>query len=171
MTPSEEKAVSIVVADLMKNGQDIVDIGIIVGCLGSNSKKWLQDLKDECTSIDEFLELASKRADIELISAMVKAALGYDYKEQDIVYENKREKDAEGQWVYKKVEGKRTVKHKHARKNDALLKFILKNRYPEYFHDAQKIEINKKSIEIKDITENEIRGFAGKLLETENEDK
>ena len=42
---------------------------------------------------------------------------------------------------------------------------------PEYFQDIQKVEINKKSIEIKAITESEIKSFAGRLMEAITETK
>jgi hypothetical protein len=46
------------------------------------------------------------------------------------------------------------------------LRFILKCRLPEYFQDTQRIEINKKTIEIKEIAQKEIEEFGRKLLES-----
>jgi aminopeptidase-like protein len=54
------------------------DIGTIVGCIGDGSVKELEELKKSCKSIDEFLEVARQRADIALVVAAIKAAIGYD---------------------------------------------------------------------------------------------
>lgn len=153
--------------DLIASGQTEADIGVITGVLGKDSKTWLADLKKECTSVDEFIELARKRADIALVAAAIEAAMGYDYEEVDQEYLSvPAGKDVNGKTIKKVVEGNRKVKKRHARKNESLLKFILKNRLPEYFQDVSKVEVNKKSIEIKEITAHEIEQFAGKLLET-----
>lgn len=56
---------------------------MILGALGEDSLKWLKDLKAECTTVDEFIEIARQRADISLIVAAVKTALGYEYEEID----------------------------------------------------------------------------------------
>ena len=133
--------------------------------MGEDSTKWLKELKKECSTVDEFIELAKQRADIALVAATVEAAIGYDYEEEDTEYTKRfRGYATNGQPLIEDVPTKRKVKKRHAKKNDALLKFILKNRLPEYFTDTQRVEINKKTIEIKEVTEKEIKGFAGKLL-------
>jgi len=104
--------------------------------------------------------------------AAVEAACGYNYEETDQEYETKMVgKDLNGHPIYKEVPGSRKVKIRHSKKNDNLLKFLIKNRLPQYFSDVQHIEIDKKSIEIKEITAGEIKKFAGKLIETVQEDK
>ena len=166
------RELALVVKDLIEHKQESADIGLIIGVLGKNSLKWLQDLKKECSSIDEFLEIASKRSEIELISAAFKNAMGYDYVETDKeILKVPDGYNTDGSPRMREVEGNVKVKTRHARANDTLLKFILKNYLPEYFQDSQKIEINKKSIEIKEITAKEIESFAGKLLESVKEEK
>ena len=160
-------AFALVAKDLLENNQNIADVGTILGALGEDSLKWLKDLKAECTTIDEFLEIATKRADIALIVAAVKCALGYEYQEEDRTYRNVlNHRDDTGAPVMKEVVDGRKVKIKRALPNDALLKFLLKCRLPEYFQDTQRIEINKKTIEIKEISQKEIESFAGRLLDT-----
>lgn len=159
------KALAIIAQDLIESGNDISDIGVIVGALGTDSLKWLEGLKKECTDIDEFLKIAKTRADIALIAAAVQAAMGYDYEEVDQTYlKIPKGMGADGRPLFEECEGNKKVKKKHARKNDALLKFILQCRMPEYFQDVKKVEINKKTIEIKEVAEKEIMDFAGKLL-------
>lgn len=150
-------ALELVAKDLLENNSNVADIGLIIGCLGDDSMTWLEDLKAECTDIDEFIELASKRAHIALISAAAKEAMGYKFKETDRNY--KKMADGSEKEINKKV------KEKVARPNEQLLRFMLRCRLPEYFTETQKIEINKKTIEIKQIAEDEIRGFGQKLLD------
>ena len=162
-----EKAFSLVAKDLIANGQDISDVGVVLGVLGEDSLKWLKDLKAECTTIDEFIEIARQRADIALIVAAVKCALGYEYQEEDRTYRKiLNHRDETGAPVMKEVIDGRKVKIKRALPNEVLLRFILKCRLPEYFQDVQKVEINKKTIEIKEISQKEIESFAGRLLDT-----
>ena len=159
-------AFALVAKDLLENNQNVADIGTIVGALGQDSLKWLKDLKVECATVDEFLEIATKRADIALIVAAVKCALGYEYEEID---QNFLRVPAgyggDGKPLMREVPSNKKVKTKRALPNEALLRFILKCRLPEYFQDVQRVEINKKTIEIRDTTQKEIESFAGKLLE------
>ena len=158
---------ALVAKDWLENNQSIADVGVILGALGEDSLKWLKDLKAECSSVDEFLDIARQRADITLITAAVKCALGYEYEEEDKTYRNiLNHRDAAGVPVMKEVVDGRKVKIKRALPNDALLRFILKCRLPEYFQDTQRIEINKKTIEIKEIAQKEIEEFGRKLLES-----
>lgn len=66
----------------------------------------------------------------------------------------------------REVPGGKKIKTKRALPNEALLRFILKCRLPEYFQDTQRIEINKKTIEIKEVAQKEIEEFGRKLLES-----
>ena len=140
---------------------------MVLGALGEDSLNWLKDLKAECTTVDEFIEIARQRADIALIVQAVKCALGYEYKEEDKTYRNiLNHRDETGAPVMKEVVEGRKVKTKRALPNEALLRFLLKCRLPEYFIDVQKVEINTKVIEIKGNAEKEIREFGRKLLES-----
>lgn len=164
---SIEAAMALVAKDLLENNQSIADIGTIIGALGEDSLKWLKDLKAECATVDEFLDIARQRADIALIVAAVKTALGYEYQEEDKTYRNiLNHRTDGGAPVMKEVVDGRKVKTKRALPNEALLRFILKCRLPEYFQETQKIEINKKTIEIKDFAEKQIKEFGRKLLES-----
>ncbi|MEK0338338.1 MAG: hypothetical protein QQN41_12990 [Nitrosopumilus sp.] len=163
---SLEAAIALVAKDLLENNQNIADVGTIIGALGEDSLKWLTDLKKECSSVDEFIEIASKRADIALIAAAVKCALGYEYEES---YQNYLKVpdgyNKDGSPRMRDVPSNRQVKTKRALPNEALLRFILKCRLPEYFHDIQRVEINKKTIEIKELAGREIEEFGRKFLE------
>ena len=162
-----DRALSLVVKDLIEGNQNISDIGTIVGTLGEDSTKWLKDLKAECPTIDEFIEIARQRADITLIVAAVKTALGYEYQETDQTFIRvPAGYDDAGIPKMREVPSSKKVKTKRALPNEALLRFILKCRLPEYFQDTQRIEINKKTIEIKEVAQKEIEEFGRKLLES-----
>ena len=148
----------------MKDNPNISDIGAIMACLKDDVTS-LQELKDECTSIDEFLDIASRRANVALVTAAIEAAIGYNYEEWEQKINLLHKVDEDGKITTTEIPGEKKVKHKHAKKNDQLLKYLLTNRLPEYFSDTKKIEINKKSIEIKANTEEEIKSFCGRLLD------
>jgi len=101
--------------------------------------------------------------------ATVKTALGYEYSETDQTFIRvPAGYDDAGIPKMREVPSSKKVKTKRALPNEALLRFILKCRLPEYFQDTQRIEINKKTIEIKEISQKEIESFAGRLLDTIN---
>lgn len=169
---SLEKSLGLVAKDLIEANQSVADIGTIIATLGEDSTKWLEDLKKECSSVEEFVEIAKQRADIALIVAAVKAALGYDYEETDQHYIRVPAGYNEaGIPKMREEKGNKKVKTKRALPNEALLRFILKCRLPEYFSDVQRVEINKKVIEIKGDAEKEIREFSRKLLESLDNEK
>lgn len=158
---------TLVAKDLLENNQSVADIGTIVGALGEDSLKWLKDLKNECSTVDEFIEIARQRADIALIVAAVKCALGYEYEEVDENFIRvPAGYDDAGIPKMREVPNSKKVKTKRALPNEALLRFILKCRLPEYFQDVQRVEINKKVIEIKELAGKEIEAFGRKLLES-----
>jgi len=163
-------AMTLVAKDLLENNQNVADIGVIVGALGEDSLKWLKDLKVECTTIDEFIEIARQRADIALIVAAVKTALGYEYQEIDENFLKIPDGyDDVGRPKMRDVRSGKKVKTKRALPNEALLRFILKCRLPEYFTDTQRVEINKKVIEIKELAGKEIEEIGRKFLEVAKE--
>ena len=167
---SEDKQLAVIIKDLVKADIDISDVGTIIACLKGDVKS-LKELKDECSSIDEFLDLASKKANIALVTAAIEAAIGYDYVETEQLIRKVPHYDEHGKVEIREIPADLKIKTKHAKKNDQLLKFILSNRLPEYFNDTKRVEINKKTIEIKANTEQEIRSFAGRLLDAFKDEK
>lgn len=144
--------------------QNVSDIGLVLATLGKEDPKALEALKGSVKDVDEFLSLAARRADISLVVAAVRAATGYTYEETEQTFRRVPRTGSHGEVEITEVPAERKVKTRIMKPNDALLKFLLVNRLPQYFSDSKKIEINKKSIEIKGITEAEIRKFAGDLV-------
>ncbi len=162
---TEEKHLTRLITEIIKDNPDLSDIGTIIGCLGEGSVKELEELKKNSASIDEFLAVARQRADVALVVAAIKAALGYDYEEIEERVSKVPKRGTNNQIIITDVVTGVTRRKKHAKKSDALLKFLLMNRLPQYFSDVRKVEINKKVIEIKGNTEQEIKEFAGRLLD------
>lgn len=96
--------------------------------------------------------------------------MGYDYEEVDVSIKKVTKYNTDGTTSIVDIPVGEKRKKKHSKRNDQLLKFLLSNRLPEYFSDTKKIEINKKSIEIKADTEEQIKSFAGKLIDSLKED-
>jgi len=125
-------AFALVAKDLLENSQSVADVGVILGALGEDNIKWLKDLKAECTTVDEFLDIARQRADIALISTAVKCALGYEYQEKvQNVLKVPDGYDDRGKPKMRDVPANAKIKTKRALPNEALLRFLLKCRLPE----------------------------------------
>lgn len=161
---TEEKALAKITQDLVKENPDISDVGAILACLKHDVSS-LEKLKKECTDVDEFLAIASKRANVAIVTAAIEAAIGYEYEETEQLIRKTPRYDSNGVLTTVDVPSDLKIRKKHSKRDPSLLKFILLNRLPEYFSDTKKVEINKKIIEIKADTEAEIRSFAGRLMD------
>ena len=147
---------------MIHEGGSVVDVGLILACQQTEGgEEWLAELKKQGLSIGEFLTAATQRADIELIRVAARTALGYTYEEGS--QEFLPEVDEEGKPTGKYAPGKKKVMKKHVR-DTALLWNLMKSRMPEFFSETKRIEISRRSIEIKGDAEAEIRSFAGRLL-------
>jgi len=158
-----QKALAKLTTDILRADTSLSDVGAVMACLESVAD--IVELKDKCKDIDEFMELAAKRADVALIVAAMKAAMGYDYIEEETLYRKVPKYDSNGCLVMEEIPADVKKRKKHSKPSEALLKFVLINRLPEYFSDSKKVEINKRTIEIRRNTEAEIKQFAGKLME------
>jgi len=160
-----EMALALAAKDLLENNATVVDVGAILGTIDTKDDKWLRDLRKECSDIDEFIRFATQRADIALVTAAMKEAIGYDYTEEETTYSKIPDGyDSAGKMKFKLIESGKKIKNKRHRGNDNLLRFILKNRLTEYFQDVKKVEINKKSVEIIENAEAEIRDFGKQII-------
>ena len=161
---TEEKHLARILNDIVKTEHSLSDAAAIIACF-KDDVKTLEKIKEECKDIDEFMDRASTLANIQLTAAAMREAMGYDYEDWDQKVSLLYRYDDHGNQVCNEVPGEKKIKKKHARGNETLLKFILSNRMPEYFSDVKKLEINKKTIQIKQSTAEEIKNFAGKLAD------
>lgn len=162
---TDEKALVQLTRDVTAQSPDISTLGMIIGTLSSDVKA-LEKLKKEAGSVEEFLALAGDLANVALVAAATKAAIGYDRDEVQV--ETKRFVDGyntDGTVRIKDVPVGEKRTNRHVKPSETLLKFLLTNRLPQYFSDTKKVEINKKVIEIREDAEAEIKAFAGKLLD------
>lgn len=166
----EETNLANITKAIIREGGTIPDIGVILGCAAiEGGEDWLTKLKTKNLSIEEFLEAAKNRADIELIRVAIKAAAGYSWvdTEEDL----EPVVNEEGKETGKFAVVKKRRKPKHQSSDTGLLKFILTSRMPEYFQDVKHIKIDKRTVvEMKDNAEQEIRGFASGLLKALGEE-
>jgi len=156
-----------IIKDLGNLGYSEADIGIIIAAAGKNPQKWFNNLKKKYPNVDDIGQLATTLANIQLVVAAMQAALGYDYVEEEIKYKVIEKCDPVAGKVWDEyIEESRKVKPKHAKKDKDLLKFLLVNRLSEYFSDIKKIQVDKRTIEFKGDMSEEIKSFAGKLLDS-----
>lgn len=149
------------------------DIGLLIGVSGLTIKKWKQrypDLKEACQE-------AKSVAASHLVAQMVRTAMGYRYEEVVNTYVPRRElleaEELEGldeldpdEMVLKS----RKVTEKHQPGNAQLAMFVATNILPRQFSNRFEIDKKESKIVIKaELTGEEIRGFAGKLLEISEE--
>jgi len=162
-----------VIQNLTAQGYNLADIGMLLGYAG-NSKVWLSNLKKTHPEIQQAIEAGKDLADVELVKTAFKEATGYTIEEVETEY--KLFQNPNDPTKTKWVAVKKKKKPKIVQPNAILLWKLLCSRLPDYFQDSKKIEINKTNLEIKDVTAEEIRRFAGKFskiidaefIETEN---
>jgi len=158
---------TVVAKAMIHEGGTVADVGVILACQqAEGGEEWLAGLKAQGLSIEEFIQAAKQRADIELVRVAARTALGYTYEEGS--QEFMPEMDEEGEPTGKFIPGKKKVLEKHVR-DTALLWNLMKSRMPEFFSDVKHLEISKRTVELKMDAESEIKGFAAGLLKAFDE--
>ena len=150
-----------VIQNLTAQGYNLADIGMILGYSGKDKKNWLWRLKENHPEIQEAIEAGKNLADVELVKTAFKEATGYTIEEVETNYKAFPDPDNPTKVRWVAIEKK--SKPKYIPPKTVLLWKMLCSRLPDYFVDSKKIEINKTSLEIKDITAAEIRRFAGRF--------
>lgn len=160
-----------VIQNLSALGKSEADIGVIIGYAGRKPGKFIAGLKKQYPDVAIALEVGRRMADIELVTTAFEAATGYDYTEETKDYKIVHIVNEETGEVVR--EEKRLIKHKkmkkHQRPDSAVLKMLLLSRLPDYFIDSKKVTLTQ--IMEGDPTEDEIRKFAGKLMQLVNPTK
>jgi hypothetical protein len=163
---TEEKALVKLTKTITEESPDVASLGVIIGAM-SGDVKALEKLKKEAGSVEDFLAQAGDLANVALVAAATKAAIGHTFEE--VTTEIKRFVDgynSDGTVRVRDVPVGEKRRTKYILPSESILKFLLSNRLPQYFSDTKKVEINKRIIEIKGNAEEEIRKFAGNLLES-----
>ena len=153
-----------VIQNLAALGKSEADVGMIIGYAGRKPGKFIEQLKKQFPDVAIALEVGRRLADTELVTTAFEAAVVYDYTEETKDIKIVREVDEETGEV---SEEKRLMKHKkmkkHQRPDSAILRMLLLSRLPDYFIDSKKVTLTQ--VMDSDPTEDEIRRFAGKLME------
>jgi hypothetical protein len=150
---------------IVREGGTVPDVGMILACQDiEGGEQWLEELKERNLTVDEFLEEAKQRVDIDLIRVAVKAATGYSWIDEEEELEPVLDPITGEPGGKFRVVKKRRKPRKQAA-DTPLLKFLLMSRMPEYFKDTKTLEINKRVVEIKADAEGEIRNLCKGLLE------
>lgn len=160
-----------VIQNLASLGKSEADIGVIIGYAGRKPGKFLEQLKKDCPDVAIALEVGRRLADTELVTTAFEAAVGYDYTEEtkDFKYVDVRNEETGEVIGRTKVLVKVKNSKKHQRPDSAILRMLLISRLPDYFIDSKKVTLTQ--IMDTDPTEDEIRRFAGKLMELVNPTK
>lgn len=166
-----------IIQNLTAQGYNLSDIGMLLGYAGKDVKSWFYALRKDNPEIEQAIEAGKNLADVELVKTAFKEITGYTVDEVETTY--KAIQDPKNPDRTKWVAVGKKKKPKYIQPNAILLWKMLCSRLPDYFVDSKKIEINKTNLEIKDVTAEEIRRFAGKfskiidaeVVETESENK
>ena len=161
-----------VIQNLSAQGYSIADIGLILGYAGTQPKHFMQRLQQQNPEIKNAIELGRKAVDVELIKTAFKETLGYWIEEEEIEYTNvpyfetptsPRDNEPK-EMIDKFIATKKKTKKRFVQPNTQLLFKLMCNRMPTHFSDVRRVEVDKKTMEIKaNLTENEIKAFAGQL--------
>ncbi len=154
-----------IIQNLAGLGKSEADIGVIIGYAGRKPGKFIEQLKKDCPDVAIALEVGRRLADTELVTTAFEAAVGYDYTEEtkDFKYVDVRAEETGEVIGRTKVLVKVKNSKKHQRPDSAILRMLLISRLPDYFIDSKKVTLTQ--IMDTDPTEDEIRRFAGKLME------
>lgn len=146
------------------------DVGVIAGYQGKRSRDWLDNLKKHYPDVKLACQAGAQLANINLVSKMYQAAVGYDYVEKEQEYTFVQDpKDAT---KTKRVLVKEKEKTKHNYGSPHLAMFLACNRMPEYF--SNRVEITKKGLSVHldgELSGAQIERLAGKLIEAAVEKK
>jgi len=153
------------IATLTALGFTEKEIGVVFGVTGYAVKKWKQRYPDLKNAVAKMRSVAASH----LVAQMVRAATGYDYEEEDIIYktivDEKTGKPTE-------IQTGRKIKKRVQPGNPQLAIFLTTNLLPEQFKNKFEIKKHEERVNVNlALTGEEIKRFAGKLIEIADEPK
>ena len=157
-----------VIHNLLTKGYTLADVGMLIGYSGKDSEGWLRRLSADNTDLDLAIQEGIEAANIELIKTAFNECMGYWVEEEDITAQKEKITPKGKNTYYKWTEKWKKTKKRFIPPNTALLWKLLMSRMPESFNETQRIQVDKRSIEIKADAENEIRNFGEQLLQVLN---
>lgn len=151
------------IQNLAAQGFTLADIGMFLGFTGSDTEGWMRRLQEKFPATKDALQAGKDAADMELIRTAFQEATGYWIEEEELTKQKIQSPidPTKTQWIDK---WKKTKK-RFIPPNAVLLFKLLCSRLPEYFSDIRKIEVDKRTLELKGSIDDEILDFAGALGE------
>ena len=159
-----------VIHNLLTKGYTLADVGMLIGYSGKDSEGWLRRLSADNTDLDLAIQEGIEAANIELIKTAFNECMGYWVEEEDITAQKEKITPKGKNTYYKWTEKWKKTKKRFIPPNTALLWKLLMSRMPQHFNESKRIEIDKKSIELKGEIESEIKSFAGQLMDALSDD-
>lgn len=154
------------IENLATEGYTDAEIGMILGfAKHEKDNTWLDALKTKNEIVKEVWQRGQRKANAKLVEAAMQQALPYDYEEVDQTWKVVEDPET-GESV--KVLTEEKVKKKHKCGDTAMLKYLLASRMPEDFSINKTVNINHRTMTgtyKEEISSQEIRQFAGKLLD------
>ena len=159
-----------VIQNLTAEGYNLSDVGMLLGYCGDSPANWLYNLRKKHPEITDAIQIGRQAANTELIRTAFQESVGYWIEEEEIFANNVPvipvsdkpfgpAKPMQDRYINKS----RKTKRRFIQPNTQLLFKLMCCRMPEFFSDTKKVEINKKSLELKGTIEQEIKQFAGAL--------
>lgn len=147
-------------------GATTADIGLLLGYTQGNIGKWIKKIKKKYPELAEAWKTGVNLAEVALVAKAMQLAFGYDYDEITERFKNVviGYTDAKKPITREVPYGEKKITRKNIKGDKDLLKFLLINRLPDYFADKKQVDITKH-IDVEAATEDEIRQFAGKLIQ------
>jgi hypothetical protein len=166
-----------VIQNLTGQGFNLSDVGMLLGYAGDKPDRWLYNLRQKYPEINDAITIGRQAANAELIRTAFQEATGYWIEEEEVLAENiphfpapdvpfGEPKPMQDKYINKEKKTKR----KFIQPNTQLLFKLLCCRLPEFFSDVRKVEIDKRSLELKGTISDEIKSFAGALYRAINTD-
>ena len=146
-------------------GATTADIGLLLGYTQGDIGKWIKKIKKKYPELAEAWKTGVNLAEVALVAKAMQLAFGYDYDEITVKYRNvSGSRTDTGEPIIREVPDGRKIVRKNIKGDKDLLKFLLINRLPDYFADKKIIDVTKHT-DVEAATEDEIRQFAGRLME------
>lgn len=151
-------------------GATLAEIGLLFGYTKKDIGKFIKKLENKYPDLAKSWEIGVNLADTALVATAFAIATGYSCEETKEIFRECVKYDSTGKPITVPIKTSKEVKTKHVQPNPDMLKFLLVNRLPEYFSDKRQIDITKHT-DLGGVTEEEIRQFAGRLMEVASKRK
>jgi hypothetical protein len=159
-----------VVQNLAAQGFTEGEIGMVLGSVNkTDTKIMVRNLREDLPEFEKAWRNGVRTADVQLIQKAWQLAMGFQYDETTIEESsvNQQTTDDEGNtsWESKPVLKRKTIR-KYREPSETMLLFLIQNRLKEEFKNVQRVEVDKKSVNVTaELTQKQMQEISGKLIE------